>query len=176
MATQLLLVRLAVLFLLCSTSLASVANVMPVPIGTRTNRNTSRHSIIFILTDDQDMALGGLTPMTNLKELVIDQGTLFTNAFVSTPICCPSRSSILTGKYVHNHGARNNSLQGNCAGADWVANNEKATIATALQQLGYKTMFAGKYLNQYGVEGSPSPVSHVPPGWDSWLGLCGNSK
>lgn len=143
--------------------------------------------------------------MTQLKELVIDEGTLFVNAFVTTPICCPSRcvtffamtwhlfdglpihllliyvvvfsrSSILTGKYVHNHGAHNNSVNGNCAGQDWVDNNEKSTVATSLHELGYRTMFAGKYLNQYGLPNSPSPVEHVPPGWDSWLGLCGNSQ
>ena len=58
--------------------------------------------------------------MPKLKELVIDEGMLFTNAFVTTPICCPSRSSILTGKYIHNHGAHNNSVEGNCAGTDWL--------------------------------------------------------
>ena len=79
-------------------------------------------------------------------------------------------------QYIHNHGARNNSVTGNCAGQDWVDTNEKKTMATSLKALGYRTMFAGKYLNQYGTNGSPSNVSHVPPGWDSWLGLVGNSQ
>eukprot|EP00729_Bicosta_minor_P025478 gene25478-18948_t len=93
----------------------------------------AKPNIIFLLTDDQDQALGGLTPMKKLKSLVIDKGTLFTNAFVTTPICCPSRSGILTGKYIHNHGARNNSADGNCAGQDWLDNNEKKTMATSLK-------------------------------------------
>lgn len=135
-----------------------------------------KNNILFVLTDDQDMVLGGLTPMKKLKKLVTDKGTIFPNAFVTTPICCPSRSSILTGKYIHNHGAHNNSAIGNCAGADWLANNEKKTMATSLKALGYRTMFAGKYLNQYGTKDSPSLISHVPPGWDSWLGLKGNSQ
>lgn len=67
-------------------------------------------------------------------------------------------------------------VAGNCAGQDWVDTNEKETMATQLKALGYRTMFAGKYLNQYGTKGSPSNVSHVPPGWDSWLGLVGNSQ
>jgi N-acetylglucosamine-6-sulfatase len=132
-----------------------------------------RKNIVFVLTDDQDMILGGLTPMTKLKKLVIDKGILFKNAFVTTPICCPSRSSILTGKYIHNHGAHNNTIAGNCAGADWVAKNEVNTTAAYLKALGYRTMFAGKYLNQYGS--TTEPLTHVPPGWDSWLGLKGNS-
>ena len=37
-------------------------------------------------------------------------------------------------------------------------------------------LISGKYLNQYGEPNSPSPVTHVPPGWDSWLGLVGNSQ
>lgn len=136
----------------------------------------AKNNILFVLTDDQDMVLGGLTPMRKLKSLVTDKGTIFSNAFVTTPICCPSRSSILTGLYIHNHGAHNNSAQGNCAGMDWLANNERRTMATALKDLGYRTMFAGKYLNQYGTNNSPSTISHVPPGWDSWLGLRGNSQ
>ena len=43
------------------------------------------------------------------------------------------------------------------------------------QEAGYRTMYAGKYLNQYG-EGAGGGVQHVPPGWDWWLGLVGNSR
>jgi len=165
-----LLAAMLPLAFLATVMLATVEAV-PSPV----NSNVTRPNIIFLLTDDQDMALGGLTPMKKLKSMVIDKGTLFTNAFVTTPICCPSRSSILTGKYIHNHGAKNNSAAGNCAGADWVNNNEKHTVATSLKALGYRTLFAGKYLNQYGQDPS-SPATHVPPGWDNWLGLVGNSR
>jgi arylsulfatase A-like enzyme len=50
-------------------------------------------SLIFLRTDDQDVTLGGLDPMPQLKKLVIEEGVTFHNAFVHTPICCPSRSS-----------------------------------------------------------------------------------
>lgn len=36
--------------------------------------------------------------MDNLKETIMQNGVEFSNAFTTTPICCPSRSSILTGK------------------------------------------------------------------------------
>ena len=44
-----------------------------------------------------------------------------------------------------------------------------------MKQAGYRTMYAGKYLNQYGAR-EAGGVSHVPPGWDWWIGLVGNSK
>lgn len=138
--------------------------------------NPEKSNIIFVLTDDQDEILGGRTPMVKMKKLLEQEGTVFTNAFVTSPICCPSRSSILSGRYVHNHGAHNNSIEGNCAGQEWLDDHEKKTVAVALKTLGYRTMFAGKYLNQYGTGNSPSSVNHVPPGWDDWLGLCGNSQ
>ncbi|MCL4129776.1 UNVERIFIED_CONTAM: hypothetical protein GTU68_041122 [Idotea baltica] len=39
---------------------------------------------------------------------------------------------------------------------------------------GYTTFFAGKYLNQYGKD-DVGGLSYIPPGWDSWIGLKGNS-
>lgn len=52
---------------------------------------------------------------------------------------------------------------------------EKETVAVHLQGAGYRTFFAGKYLNQYGKPSSGG-TKHVPPGWDWWLGLVGNSQ
>merc|ERR1712110_995918 len=104
--------------------------------------------------------------MPKTKSLLGDAGMTFKNMFVSTPVCCPSRSSILTGKYIHNHRATNNSIAGNCSSVAWQQGPEKEAFPVYLKKSGYNTFFAGKYLNQYGRYGIGA--SHIPPGWDDW--------
>ncbi|CAH0402718.1 unnamed protein product [Chilo suppressalis] len=132
-----------------------------------------RPNFVIILTDDQDAVLDGMTPMKNVKRFIGSEGVTFTNSYVTSPICCPSRASILTGLYVHNHMIRNNSLSGGCYGTDW-RHKEHRVFANALKNAGYDTFYAGKYLNQYGVKGAGGP-DIVPPGWSEWHGLVGNS-
>lgn len=132
----------------------------------------NRPNILILLTDDQDVMLGGFDHMPHLRELVQEQGMTFENAFVHTPICCPSRSSILSGRFIHHGGAVNNSLNGNCYGESWRKEIENEhTFAVHAKQAGYSTAYAGKYLNRYG-EGK---TKYIPNGWDQWLGLVGNS-
>ena len=50
--------------------------------------------IVYILTDDQDIRLGSLDVQPKLRSLVIEQGLMFENAYVTTPVCCPSRCAI----------------------------------------------------------------------------------
>lgn len=72
--------------------------------------------------------------------------------FTVTPLCCPSRSSILTGRYPHNHEVRNNSLSGNCSSALWQTGPESEAFPVFLSKQKYQTFFAGKYLNQVGTQ------------------------
>nr|XP_020464340.1 N-acetylglucosamine-6-sulfatase isoform X1 [Monopterus albus]XP_020464341.1 N-acetylglucosamine-6-sulfatase isoform X1 [Monopterus albus] len=135
-----------------------------------------RPNIVLILTDDLDIAIGGLNPMNKTKKLIGDAGISFTNAFVASPLCCPSRASILTGRYPHNHHVINNTLEGNCSSKAWQKSDEAHTFPTLLQSIaGYQTFFAGKYLNQYG-HSEAGGLEHVPPGWNHWVGLEKNSK
>ncbi|XP_066570395.1 glucosamine (N-acetyl)-6-sulfatase (Sanfilippo disease IIID), b [Amia ocellicauda] len=136
---------------------------------------TKPSNIVLILTDDQDVELGGMTPMKKARTLIGDSGATFSNAFTVTPLCCPSRSSILSGKYPHNHQVRNNSLSGNCSSPAWQREQETQAFPVYLHKLNYQTFYAGKYLNQYGKP-QAGGVSHVPPGWDQWHALVGNSQ
>uniref|UniRef100_A0A1B6CPK4 Sulfatase N-terminal domain-containing protein n=1 Tax=Clastoptera arizonana TaxID=38151 RepID=A0A1B6CPK4_9HEMI len=138
------------------------------------SKNSKPPNIILILTDDQDLLMGSLSPMKKAQELIGNVGAVFTNAYASTPICCPSRASILSGKYQHNHRTFNNSISGGCNSPDWQENIEPKTFATHLHKSGYRTFYSGKYLNEYGRK-TAGGTEHVPPGWDWWMGLVGNS-
>jgi N-acetylglucosamine-6-sulfatase len=123
--------------------------------------SSRRHpNIVFILTDD--MALRDVEVMPKLKKLLIDEGTTFTNYFVTNSLCCPSRASILRGQYVHNHNVDSN-RKGFQRFQEF--GHEGSTIATWLQGAGYTTGFMGKYLNGYSDKNDPT---HVPQGWDEW--------
>ncbi|XP_076748537.1 N-acetylglucosamine-6-sulfatase [Xylocopa sonorina] len=136
----------------------------------------SAENIILILADDLDIFLDGMIPMKNTLDLIGSRGMTFSNCFVASPICCPNRASILTGRYQHNHLVVNNSVSGGCSSVEWQKLQEPNTFAGYLKrEMLYTTFYAGKYLNQYGskIVGGPA---HVPIGWDWWAGLIGNSK
>jgi len=165
--------------LLLITALALVTDHYSVVDASVSKGETTRKppNILVLLTDDQDILLGGMDRMPNLRRYMIDRGVTFSNAYVHTPICCPSRSSILSGRYLHNGITKNNSVSGNCNGRQWQQDAEKKTFAVYAQQAGYRTSYAGKYLNAYGCQSSDNPeCTRVPPGWDKWYGLVGNSR
>jgi N-acetylglucosamine-6-sulfatase len=121
--------------------------------------DSSQLNIVLILTDDQRIETLATMPLT--KNLIRDQGVEFTNAFASTPLCCPSRASILTGLYAHNHGVLSNYTP--MGGAPVF--QDQSTIATHLRSAGYRTALIGKYLNYYD---QMQPWPYRPPGWSTW--------
>lgn len=116
-------------------------------------------NIILIVTDDQSYR--SLEKMPTVYNELVQNGVNFTQGYVTTSACCPSRASILTGQYARNHGVLVN--LGPRGGA--LKLNDESTIATWLQDDGYKTGFIGKYLNEYWKLGADG---YIPPGWDEW--------
>ena len=142
-----------------------------VDVGAR--HEDKRPNIIFILTDDQDVTANSLDYMPKLNKILRQEGMEFLNYFVTTALCCPSRSTILRGQYCHNTGIWDNGDLNNqtfmSGGFDkWIANNlEKTTVGTVMHDAGFETFLVGKYLNGY----SDQHASHVPIGWDHWHGM-----
>jgi N-acetylglucosamine-6-sulfatase len=121
-----------------------------------------RPNVLVLMTDDQTVE--SMRVMANVRTLLGRQGATFTNSFVSFSLCCPSRSTFLTGQYGHNHTVMGNAPP--AGGYDKLAPTHANTLPAWLQRAGYTTVHLGKYLNGYG---RARPLE-VPPGWSEWYG------
>lgn len=117
-----------------------------------------RPNVIIILTDDQPDNTMEFLPKTMNK--LGNNGVYFNRAYVTTGWCCPSRSSILTGEYAHNHGVLTNNAP--LGGVERF--HDQQTLPVWLHNAGYKTALIGKYLNHY-----DEIAPYKPPGWDKWF-------
>ncbi len=120
-------------------------------------------NVVFVLTDDLDKRLltSHLSDYPNIRALA-KNGVTFDNAFVTNALCCPSRSTILTGQYSHNHGVMDNDPPD--GGAPAFRPLEPKALPVWLQNAGYATGYVGKYMNEY-------DDAYTPPGWDDWMGI-----
>ncbi|MEX1100810.1 MAG: sulfatase [Actinomycetota bacterium] len=114
-------------------------------------------NVVFIVSDDQRWDT--LDAMPNVLSQIATPGVTFENAFVSNPLCCPSRVSILTGQTSATSGVWRNAPPG----GGFESFDDSTTIATELQGAGYRTGLFGKYLQGYAPDGT-----YVPPGWSAW--------
>jgi N-acetylglucosamine-6-sulfatase len=129
-------------------------------------RAQERPNILLILTDDQPADT--VAEMPKARAGLMDEGVTFEQGYVSDPLCCPSRATILTGKYAHNHGVKTNSFPGGGAEKFRDEGLNRDTIATRLKEAGYSTGYFGKYFNEYRGR-------YVPPGWDRWFVYSGST-
>ena len=118
--------------------------------------------IIVVMLDDfaylEDQRV--LERLPAISSLWLDDGLRFEQAYDQTPLCSPSRASILTGKNTLDHGVTRNNPK---------PLDDSQTISVALQQAGYHTFLTGKYLNNYNG-------SVMPPGWDHALMLKSHER
>jgi N-acetylglucosamine-6-sulfatase len=116
-------------------------------------------NVLLIETDDQSVE--EMKVMRNVNSLIGARGATFRNSFVNYSLCCPSRATVLTGQYAHNHRVWSNKAPN--GGFDgFEALHADNNLALWLQNAGYYTGMIGKYLNNY--RNDPP----VPPGWSEW--------
>jgi arylsulfatase A-like enzyme len=131
-------------------------------------KNIKSPNFILVLTDDLDLTLGGAQASTLAKtrNLIASKGITFTNWFAQTPVCCPSRAELMTGRMLHN--IKKTRL--NASGCMAVSVSEDLNIpfyesyyfAQYFAKLNYTVGVFGKHLNTH------NPKS-CPPGVDRWL-------
>jgi arylsulfatase A-like enzyme len=109
-------------------------------------------NVLVIVTDDQ-RARGTLGVMPETRAWFGAGGTRFQRAFATTPLCCPSRASILTGRYSHNHGVLRNQ--------DGPELDFAATLPRYLANAGYRTAISGKFIQGMRLAANP-------PYFDAW--------
>lgn len=124
-------------------------------------------NFVLVLTDDQPNR--NLTPLVRTRQLVAAEGATFRRAYVTDPLCCPSRATILSGQYMHNHRVRGNG--GTYGGWHRFRDlgGEANALPVRLGAEGYYSVHIGKYMNGY----SAAEGFYVPPGWDEWYGRLG---
>jgi arylsulfatase A-like enzyme len=144
----------------------------------RASAADSRPSFVVIQTDDQTLdelyasfssfpGAPATRAMPNTLDLLAKRGVTFNRYYVSYPLCCPSRVTLMTGRYAHNTGVKGNvQPNGGYYGFSFRAAYSH-NIATWLQGAGYRTIHVGKFLNGYGDEPYDNGTT-VPPGWSAW--------
>jgi arylsulfatase A-like enzyme len=125
-------------------------------------RAIGRPNVVIVQTDDQDARSLGV--MHKVERLLAAHGATFTDYHVTTPECCPSRATLLTGQYAHNHGVVGNERPD----GGFAALDGSETLPVWLRRDGYVTAHFGRYLNGYGNPAEDSHAHQVPRGWDVW--------
>src|SRR3954453_23035420 len=134
-----------------------LASAASAPAPATAARRAPPPNIVLVMTDDQALSQVGPRYLPQITRLIEDQGTSFGNAFLTTPLCCPSRAALLSGQYGHNNGVLTNSYH--------YLRQKRNVLPAWLRRAGYVTAHVGRYLNRYHRSVHPAAVG---PGWDQW--------
>ena len=173
-----LLGSLGALLVLLAGTLAAAANIQNADRAQAQEPGQSRPNIVLIQTDDATLSQFYSTyvasdgvPRETMPRIgqMRRSGITFDRYYASYPLCCPSRATLLSGRYSHSNGVLGN----RAPGGGWYAfrNNPiyRHNLAVWLQRAGYRTYHYGKFLNEYGGgNDNPWTESTVPPGWTDW--------
>ena len=144
---------------LLAATLVAAIGLLSIVFGNSHAPEVKRPNIIVIQTDDQTLNQLDPRTMPNLHRLLAGHGSTFPNYIVTDPQCCPSRASLITGQYAHNHGIISN-------GPGYPDLKDPQNVLPVwLQNAGYVTANVGKFLNGFG---KGRPTTAEPPGWDEW--------
>jgi N-acetylglucosamine-6-sulfatase len=152
---------LSPVFAACAaTGVALTAGV--VPPSARAARDPARPNIVFVLIDDLrwDEVDYPFVRVPSIRRLA-REGVRFRNAFVTTPLCSPSRASFLTGQYARKHGITDNTDRS-------ARSHELVTFPRLLHDAGYETAFLGKW--HMGLDDT------ARPGFDHWVSVKGQGS
>ena len=154
----------AILIMLSANALAISQDVVQ-----NSMRPYQPNIIIFMLDDAR---VDDIQYMPFAQKYMVKGGTTFENSYVVRSLCCPSRSTLLTGQYPHNHGVKDNVVNGLFG---YQVLDHRNTLPIWLQEAGYYTGHFGKYINGYGRSDSPTvsgvPPYEIPQGWNVWQAL-----
>lgn len=117
------------------------------------HRRSGQPNVVVIMTDDQRQDT--IRYMPHVRRLFHSEGVSFTNAFATTPVCCPSRASTLTGLYAHNHKVLTASSQTRRL----AVLAQHSMLQKTLHEAGYATALYGKFLNSWDVQRDPRYLS-----------------
>lgn len=137
-----------------------------------TDSITRRPNFVFILTDDQELVPNGVTHgMRYTVPMMQTYGATLQNFFTNTPVCCPSRATLHTGRYAHHWFVPRDDA---CMYMD-VANQSfaQASMGVVMQGHGYTTGCFGKTVNlELGTPYCNKTTASALPGWNSSFALC----
>ena len=130
----------------------------------------ARPNIIVLLTDDQEPA--SMQVMKKVSKQMKRKGVTLKRYYNNFPLCCPSRTTLLTGQYAHNHKVLSNREPDGGYGVFNELHGDN-NLAVWLQDAGYSTAYIGKFLNEYAEPDEFGTLpTDVPRGWDDWRVLA----